>query len=336
MKEFSAEKIHWIKHHIPQNREEYLEITKYSGSCPVAFPRTVYVEVGARCNLNCIFCSKPTRRKFDREMDQETIFRVIEECKNNGVYGLYLHLFNEPLAHLKKLLPVISKAKEAEIPIVAVTTNGTLLSKKVMVSLIEAGLDTLHFSYEGSDPEIYKEMRGGKTAVLDKIIRESVIVRSGYGKKKQNGQLIPWIAITHMRTKESDAQINSFIEKWRHVVDDIEIRPVLGFLGRTRLEKQYQLIPEMRIPCRYLGDRLIVAADGTVTGCSVDVDAELNLGNVMDGDTLQSIWNSKKYRDLWALHQWERWDELPPPCNKCESWDFLSTGRSTHLKKTMR
>ena len=80
----------------------------------------------------------------------------------------------------------------------------------------------------------------------------------------------------------------------------------------------------------------VVQADGTVTGCAVDVDAALDLGNVMDGQTLDQIWHSARYRKLWALHAWQRWDELPEPCRSCDSWDFTATARSQHLKETIR
>ena len=334
MKTYDADKIHWIKHHQPKTRETYLEITAHAGTMPVMFPRTVYLEVGVDCNLDCVFCSKPTRRPFTRVMDEETLMRVVDECGHNGVYALYCHLFNEPLLHMKKLEKVIRRAKMVGISIVAVTTNATPLTTKNVGILIDAGLDTLHFSFEGANHENYKKVRGFDAANIEKKILAALEIRSKINKRNARGQLVPWMAITHMRTNETDEEIRVFMEKWKQVVDDIEIRPVLGFLGRTELK--IAEFPKNRIPCRYLGDRLIIAADGTATGCSVDVDAALNLGNMMDGDTIKSIWHSDKYRNLWALHQWEMWDKLPEPCKSCDSWDFLATARSHHLIKTIR
>ena len=334
MKTYDAERIHWLKNHVPRTREEYLEITAHANSLPVDFPRTVYLEVGAECNLDCAFCSKPSRRRFAREMDPETLRRVVDECADRGVYALYLHLFNEPLLHMDRLLPVIRRAKERGIPIVAVTTNATPLTAPVMSELIDAGLDTLHLSFEGANPTLYRAMRGAKAEVVEGRIERALAVRRARGKRNARGQLVPWMAITMVRTTETDDEIRDFLARWNGVVDDVEIRPVLGFLGRTALGMAVQ--PGRRIPCRYLGDRLVVAADGTVTGCSVDVDAALDLGNVMNGQTLGEIWHGPRYRELWALHAWQRWDELPEPCRSCDSWDFTATARSQHLKDTMR
>lgn len=334
MKRFSADRIYWIKNHVPINREEYLEITASAGACPVEFPRTVYLEVGSECNLNCVFCSKPTRRAFTRIMEEHHLMQVIDECAANGVYALYCHLFNEPLLHIKMLEKVIRYAKEKGIPIVAVTTNVTPLTSKNMQILIDAGLDTLHCSFEGADYENYQVVRGHDPISVAEKIQNALIVREKANRRNAKGQLIPWVAITHMRTYETDDQIDAFLKRWSGVVDDVEIRPILGFLGRTAIGSGE--IPEHRIPCRYLGDRLIIAADGTVTGCSVDVDAALNLGNIMDGDTIRSIWHSDKYRELWSLHQWQQWSKLPEPCKSCDSWDFLATERSRHLKQTIR
>jgi radical SAM protein with 4Fe4S-binding SPASM domain len=334
MKQYDAERLWWLKNHVPRTREEYLDITAHANSLPVDFPRTVYLEVGAECNLDCSFCSKPSRRAFTREMSAEVLRRVVEECAANGVYALYCHLFNEPLLHTDKLLPVIRHAKDAGIPIVAVTTNVTPLTEPVMRALIEARLDTLHLSFEGANHRLYRAMRGAKAEVVEGRIERALEVRRQMDVRNARGQLVPWMAITLVRTQETDDEIAGFLARWKGVVDDVEIRPVLGFLGRTALGKAVK--PERRIPCRYVGDRLIVAADGTVTACSVDVDAALDLGNVIDGATLREVWHGARYRDLWALHAWQRWDELPEPCRSCDSWDFTATARSQHLQETIR
>lgn len=334
MKSYDAEKIHWIKNHVPRTRDDYLEIARHANVMPVDFPRTVYLEVGADCNLDCSFCSKPTRKKFSREMDAETLARVVDECAENGVYGLYLHLFNEPLLHKEKLLPVIRRAKQGGIPIVAVTTNGTPLTEKLMHELVEAGLDTLHFSFEGANADLYRQVRGAKAEVVERRIEMALRIREEHGIRNDRDQLVPWIAITSVRTDETDEEIDAFLARWKGVVDDIEIRPALGFLGRTRFNDYGQ--PEKRVACRYLGDRIVVAADGSVIGCSVDVDAELSFGNVIDGQTIREIWHSDYYREIWSLHQWQAWDKLPEPCKSCDSWDFTATKRSRFSQETAR
>lgn len=334
MKTYSSEKIHWIKHHHPQDRDEYLTITSAANVMPPDFPRTVYLEVGARCNLNCTFCSKPTRRKFEREMDMDTIQRVIRECADNGTYYLTFHDFNEPLLHTAKLIPAIVYAKACGIPIVATTTNITPLTDRVMRQLISAGLDSLHLSFEGADPELYERVRGVRYNVIASRILHASQVRKQVDARDKLGRLRPWLAISMVRTVETDEQCTAFMERWKGIVDDIEVRPALEFLGRTNFAHAY--VPSARIPCRYMGDRIIITADGTVTACSVDVDAALNLGNVLDGDTIRTIWHSDAYRDLWAKHQWEKWDDLPEPCKSCGSWDFTATQRSEHLQQTMR
>ena len=334
MKTYSAERLDWLRHHKPTTRQEYLDITAHAGPFPPAFPRTVYLEIGAQCNLDCTFCSKPTRRAFPREMDTETIERVIRECARSGTYAIYFHDFNEPLLHLGKLLPAIRCAKAHGIPITAVTTNCTPLSPRTMQRLIDKGLDTLHCSFEGANVALYERVRGVKHHVIENRIIGAVSTRNAINRRRADGQRLPWIAITCVRTEETDDEVAAFLRRWRDVVDDIEIRPALEFLGRTQFADA--IVPQHRIPCRYMGDRLIVTADGTVTACSIDLDADLALGNVMDGATLTSIWQSERYRHLWALHQWGQWNALPEPCKSCQSYDFTATGRSQHLKQTIR
>ncbi|HEY5865366.1 MAG TPA: radical SAM/SPASM domain-containing protein [Candidatus Tectomicrobia bacterium] len=334
MKTYSSEYIHWLKHHVPTNREEYLTITAHASQFPPAFPRTVYLEIGERCNLDCSFCSKPTRRAMTPEMDWPTIARVIRECAENGTYYITYHNFNEPLLHLRNLLPAIALARDCGIPMRATTTNITPLTPQTMEALIHAGLTSLHMSFEGANRATYEQSRGVKYAVIVERIMRALETRRVIGTKDALGRLLPWMAITMVQTTETQEEIDDFLMHWGDIVDDVEVRPALEFLGRTQFTEA--LVPAQRIPCRYIGDRLIVTADGTITACSVDVDADLALGNVMRGDTLKDVWQSERYRKLWALHQWEQWSDLPEPCKSCQSYDFLATARSQHFHQTQR
>jgi len=316
MKNLSSEKIHWLKNHVPASHAEYMEISAAANTMPGRFPKMLYLEVGWECNLDCTFCSKPSRRKPSRLMELADYERVLVECSESGLYYLNLHFFNEPLLHLDMLMPVIRRAKALGIPMVAVTTNATPLTRDVMVGLRDAGLDALHVSFEGADAKVYERVRGVKS----RTVAARVTAAAAVPKR-------PYMTICLMRTTETDEQIVAFGEIWSRVVDKVEIRPVLEFLGRIQ-EPEHAVIPDHRIPCRYLGDRLAILSDGTFTGCSVDVDGDLRLGNVLDGDTVSGVWNSEGYRWLWSMHAFQEWEGLPEPCRSCKSWDFTATDRS--------
>ena len=86
----------------------------------------IYVEIGNVCNLSCSFC--PTLKREKRQMTPNEFGVICEKIRPYTDY-IYLHLMGEPLLHneLDELLS-IAKAQGFKV---CITTNGTLLDKRV-------------------------------------------------------------------------------------------------------------------------------------------------------------------------------------------------------------
>src|SRR5574344_1541320 len=88
--------------------------------------KKVYIEITNICNRNCTFCIKSKRNK--REMQIEEFSNIIDEVKKYTDY-IYLHVKGEPLLHSKfKEIIDVCDLKHMQVNI---TTNGTLISKKL-------------------------------------------------------------------------------------------------------------------------------------------------------------------------------------------------------------
>jgi MoaA/NifB/PqqE/SkfB family radical SAM enzyme len=134
----------------------------------------VYLEPTNRCNLACRTC---VRNNWDVEMGDmsaATFERIL-----GGIEGfaspptVFFGGLGEPLAH-PRIVKMVSAAKAigAEVELI---TNGTLLHEERSRQLIQAGLDVLWVSIDGSTPDRYADVRLG--AALPEVLENLTAFR---------------------------------------------------------------------------------------------------------------------------------------------------------------
>jgi MoaA/NifB/PqqE/SkfB family radical SAM enzyme len=120
----------------------------------------VYVEPTSACNLNCRTCMRHSWNEPIGTMTMVTFRRLIESLQ--GVPSFHTMAFwgmGEPLLH-----PAIASMVRAANALGAETeliTNGLLLSPELAGALIEAGLDRIIVSVDGTTPQRHAENRTG-------------------------------------------------------------------------------------------------------------------------------------------------------------------------------
>jgi radical SAM protein with 4Fe4S-binding SPASM domain len=291
---------------------------------PGAFPPQVFVELTSYCNLKCTFCHYPDMQRPHEHMDRALARRVIDECAAAGVWYLTFQFYGEPLLCPDLIAEMTRYAKDRGVPVVATTSNMTLMTEPIMRQWIEAGLDTLNVSFDGSTPEKYREIRGRDYHQVLERIRLARRVRDEAGRGR------PFISMTLVRTDETDAQLQRFHDEMSAIVDALDIRSMMLFNYRAKDTAKYEQSVQgwyvlrdftKRIPCRQIGSKLIVTAQGDVTVCCTDIDAELSLGNVRQ-TSLRTMWQSDAFARLYMVHRQQRWGELPAICRDCKDWDW--------------
>ena len=60
------------------------------------YPRHLFIETTATCNLTCSFCPRPRLRA---DMPWETFCAIVDEASEFGPRSFSLHLFGEPLLY---------------------------------------------------------------------------------------------------------------------------------------------------------------------------------------------------------------------------------------------
>lgn len=134
---------------------------------PLEVPFSVQIDICSACNLKCNFCFHSDLEAITKAnckfgmMSYSLFVKIIDDMKKSWGEGkikkLRLYKVGEPLLN-KNVARMVKYAKESGVAeCVEITTNGTLLDKKMSDALIEAGLDILNISVNGIDDIQYKE-----------------------------------------------------------------------------------------------------------------------------------------------------------------------------------
>lgn len=284
------------------------------------FPRLIDIEITNSCNFRCIFCPTGNRsmKRPTGFMDFGTFVRIIEQCQDR-CHGVRFIGWGEPLLH-----PDISKyvdyATQSDI-LTHINTNASKLTMILAEELVDAGLSSIKFSFQGIDAESYKKMR--KTDFFEGMIKAIERMNTARGHRK-----FPYIAASTSTTNETKEEIESFKERLEPIVDSLSIgKTIFGFmdLAAARLTPQEREMIEGLIeieektlkhpdPCPEVYDKLTIQWDGTVRVCCNDHSGETNLGNVRTS-TLEDIWTHPvltHYRERLSQKEYSG-----PLCSTC-------------------
>ena len=122
-----------------------------------ALPRSLYLETTSRCNSLCETCILTFGgREPQRDLSWDEFRRVVDQFP--ALDRVLLHGIGEPLLNrdLPRMIEHL-KARQAEV---LFNSNAITLSATVRRALIDAGLDELRVSLDGSTRATYARIRG--------------------------------------------------------------------------------------------------------------------------------------------------------------------------------
>jgi uncharacterized protein len=181
------------------------------------------------CNLDCVFCSvdagKSTKKAYEFVVEAEYLaeqFNLLVERKEHPVEA-HIGPQGEPLMYAP-IVELVSMLKEnPKVRIISIDTNGTLLTRKLIDELAEAGLTRLNISLQATDKKKCDAMAG--TAFNLKHVDEMI----DYAKTKLNVLLAP-VIVPGM----NDTELESLVEKGRGIKSDFPSMGVQNFLNYKR------------------------------------------------------------------------------------------------------
>lgn len=245
------------------------------------YPRHLFIETTASCNLSCSYCP---REKTNKHMEFRLFTSLIDEASLYGSRSFSLHLFGEPLLYPKWHEAIRYIKDKNPKHTVLFTTNGTLLDKLVD-RVIEANPDKILWTWrkEAKFSEETKEKlrKWGKFCV--RIIKE-------------------------ITPKEA-------LDEWKDW-SQIEYRNLHNYGGAIDISQWNAPPVETRWPCYHLWLAPAVAWNGNILLCCADPHQKEVIGQ-FGKDTVSKVWQGERIKAVREAHLRGDYTGI---CAKCDVW----------------
>lgn len=282
---------------------------------PPEYPVRLHIQTISYCNAHCLFCAYPAvAGTISHGIMEDAVYRkIIDEASHYQPKRISLLLMNEPLLD-RKLPERIRYAKqrlggETEVTI---TSNGSLLTPKIIDRLIDSGLDRIKISIQGLTKDTYEQIMGlnyertfqGINRLVDtlkqrKASRPKVVlsmVNVGHNEDEIRRYKRHW------RRKGIKATTVAFENKGGNIKEDISLHP----FGLQTMERCYRFNR-----CSY------ILYNGDVIPCCADWARTVVLGNVKE-KSLREIWHGEKLNAIRNDFLAGNHALLPGICRSCK------------------
>lgn len=290
-------------------------------------PRSVKIELTARCNLACSFCARSMMLRRQTDMDRALFERLAVEMRQAGVEELGLFYLGESF-----LLPWLAEAvafakSDAGYPYVFLTTNGTLATALKVDACMRAGLDSLKFSFNYADAgqfEAIARVKGRLFGTIETNLEAARVIRDRV--HDETGHRCGLYASYIEYDGEQGRRMVETIERIAPLVDEVyalplysqaalvtedEVgqgwRPTAGNRGRAAALRE-------PLPCWSVFTEGHVTWDGRLSACCFDHDGRFHMGDLTK-DSFLDCWNSPAFTALRAAHL--RRDVRGTACESC-------------------
>jgi radical SAM protein with 4Fe4S-binding SPASM domain len=267
------------------------------------YPLSVVLELVNRCDLECVMCYQGFRNDTNKVTVNESVLdKIFDDFKKNELSALMLTA-SEPLLY-KNIGHVLKRAEEAKIMDTFIFTNGSLLDRKKSEMIINSCVTRLFVSIDAATEETYDKVRipvgknrlqSNRLELLEKKIKDFIKLRNELGKK------LPLTRVSFVALKENQHEIEKFKEKWKGIVDSVEIQRETSinlYKDIETLEKDKSYIPKnIDYNCNKPWGDMAIYSDGRVGPCCNLVGRMSPIGNVNE-KTVFEIWNGETMSKL--------------------------------------
>jgi radical SAM protein with 4Fe4S-binding SPASM domain len=275
-KEYAEYRKNWVEY--PRN----LVVSEY--------PLLVDIELASVCNLRCPMCytiSPQFKQKVNAKlMDWELYTKIIDEIAEK-VKAIRLSLRGEAFLH-KKFIECIQYAKSKGIKEVSSLTSGSKLNPEFTAKAIEAGIDWITISIDGTG-ETYNKIR--KPITFEQILERVRFIKE---YKLKHGLSKPAIKVQGIWPAiRENPQL--YYDTFAPIVDQVAYNPLIDYLSK---DEDIVYLEEFTCPQQY--QRLVIGADGLVMKCSNDEENDEVIGDI-NIESVHEVWhgaNMTKHREM--------------------------------------
>lgn len=170
-------------------------------------PLTLELNTTNKCNLFCKMCwLRSTKPNYNKEMDDEELFRIVDEAIEFGIKEFRFPGSGEPFMRKDTTFKLMEKIKENERNGLLIS-NGTLFSEEDVKKLVETEWDILTISLDGPTAEINDYIRGVKGA-FKRVIKTLNLIKKWKTKLKKD---YPWLRMNVVLTNKNYDRLEEMI-----------------------------------------------------------------------------------------------------------------------------
>ena len=295
----------------------------FQGRLTAGFPSQILMDIAEVCNLACTHCPHPDFKKSvhygARYIDPALNSKMVEEVRQHGKgQTQYIRYASngEPLIH-PKAYDMIDEAVDKSGVFVTITTNGTIMNEKRTRKLLDAGVHMIDISIDAHLPETYSRIRvnGDLEVTRGNVLRLIRWVREQKAATK--------VVVSFVEQPQNSQEVGDFEKFWKgEGADHVVIRRLHSCSGAkidlAQVRRAANAAREVRRPCLYPWERIVVNARGDLAFCPSDWVHGSYVANYRD-TTILETWQGEFYRRLREAHVTNQYKDHRF-CGQCPDW----------------
>jgi MoaA/NifB/PqqE/SkfB family radical SAM enzyme len=286
------------------------------------FPSQLLVDATEICNLACLHCPHPQfkvsphygARSLEPELNAKLVDEVRQHGHSNTQYIRYASN-GEPLTH-RFIFEMLEYAVRHSGVMVTLTTNGKTLDEKKAERLLAAGVDVVDISLDAFSPETYAKVRVGGNLDVTRANVLNLISRSKHGSSKTK------VVVSYVEQPLNQHETANFENFWKdNGADNVVIRRLHSCSGakvELAVERRKTSAREMRRPCLYPWERMVLNARGDLGFCPSDWVHGSVIADYRH-TTIYETWHGEFYRNLRQAHLTNSFKHHKF-CGQCPDW----------------
>lgn len=286
------------------------------------FPSQIIVDTTQHCNLACIHCPhaefKKSKYYLGANLDVQLHKKLIDEVASDG-YGICQYLRytanGETLLH-PHILKLISYAGKHSRTRINLTTNGMLLSADIASKLLDAGVNVFDISIDAFCAETYRRIRvnGDLNITTKNVLNLLQMIK----KQKIETKVVVSFVKQSLNLKESLSFKKYWTEKGADFVVIRELHSAGGAKNQIKEKMNLLINKDLRRPCLYPWERLVLTPTGEVGFCPADWTHGSAIASFKD-KTIKEIWRGEEMTALRYAHLSNEY-KSHSFCGQCPDW----------------
>lgn len=264
------------------------EVKEYKTS--IKFPKVIQIETTNICNHGCTFCAYTKMQRPKAHINKDLFIKIVKECYELGSREIGLFSGAEPMT-CKWLDEYVKICKDIGYTYTYMSTNGALGTTEKFLKVIDAGLDSVKFSVNGGNREIYKEVHGKDD--FEKVVKNIKAIDAH--RKSKNIKLwmgISFVAMKH--TKDSFEEVKKLLE---NNVDEI-----IRYDANNQSGQVEDFEPDLKMEdCNLPFSKAHFTVEGYMRACCNDYENLLAIDDIKN-NKIMDVWNGRIFQDLRKRH----------------------------------